>query len=243
MIDTPGFGKQNDFEIWYCKIMKFILDSAIEYKQAKLRETEAKDTRIHLCLFFIKGPRCENRNLEVMRRLQRYVRIIPILAKADSYTSIGQIQDIKRHILDEICNHDIELFDCGRAMGEDINLIDKAVLKPLPPFAIISDLSLIETESNRIKYGRKYQWGVCDISDPSISDFGILSKLLMGHFVLAAINESKLLNKKTLQMVKQIKHTHLKNKKKQRQKQKNQIITAVISSLAVSGLCFFGKKS
>mmetsp|Transcript_3771 Transcript_3771/g.3554 ORF Transcript_3771/g.3554 Transcript_3771/m.3554 type:complete len:119 (+) Transcript_3771:710-1066(+) len=115
-----------------------------------------EDTRVHLCLYFIEGPRCKERDLRAMCQLQKYVQIIPILAKADSYQSKEEIENVKRNLNFEIFNSEIQLFDFMSALGNDKHLITRAPLQPLPPFAIISATQLIETKS-KIKYGRSYQ--------------------------------------------------------------------------------------
>ncbi|CAG9330931.1 unnamed protein product [Blepharisma stoltei] len=201
MIDTPGYGKAKNFSIWLKGIKNFIIHSATQYKHAKKSILKPEDTRVHLCLYFIEGPRCKERDLRAMFQLQKYVQIIPILAKADSYQSKEEIEGVKRNLINEIFNSEIKLFDFMSALGNDKHLITNAPLQPLPPFAVISAAQLIETQS-KIKYGRSYQWGFCDISDKETSDFSILSKFLMGYFVDYAIGAAKIINKNNLREIK-----------------------------------------
>ncbi|CAG9332801.1 unnamed protein product [Blepharisma stoltei] len=229
MIDTPGYGKSKNFSKWLESIIGCIIESATLYKEAKKYAEEPEDTRIHLCLYFIEGPRCKENDLRAMFRLQKYVQIIPILAKADAYSSKEQIESVKRHLQDEIFNFDIKIFDCPSALGNDIDMLANvkyAPLQPVPPFAIISATQFIETHS-RMKYGRAYEWGFCDVDDKNTSDFSILSRLLMGHFVDYAINVSKRMHKNNLREIKN------KTRNQKQAKQELFVNSSYIKGLAI----------
>jgi len=61
LIDSPGYNSESDFSRYIAKIHKFLINSALEYKNQKksLPRRDRKDTRIHLCLYFIEGTRCK----------------------------------------------------------------------------------------------------------------------------------------------------------------------------------------
>ena len=46
-----------------------------------------------------------------MKKLQKYVNIIPILAKGDSYT-VEEIKNIKLTLINQAHDHKLEWFDC-----------------------------------------------------------------------------------------------------------------------------------
>jgi len=46
-----------------------------------------------------------------MKKLQKYVNIIPILAKGDSYT-VEEIKAVKLTLINQAHDHKLEWFDC-----------------------------------------------------------------------------------------------------------------------------------
>jgi septin family protein len=49
----------------------------------------------------------------------------------------------------------------------------------------------LDTSSGELLYGRRYPWGVCDINNPTHSDFSLLYRLLIGYFSQACITRTK----------------------------------------------------
>mmetsp|Transcript_20002 Transcript_20002/g.3265 ORF Transcript_20002/g.3265 Transcript_20002/m.3265 type:complete len:130 (+) Transcript_20002:273-662(+) len=60
LIDSPGYSHNTDIRAFISKIHRFLMNSSLEYKNQKktLPRRERQDTRVHLCLYFIRGPRC-----------------------------------------------------------------------------------------------------------------------------------------------------------------------------------------
>lgn len=50
------------------------------------KRTEVPDERMHCCLYFLKGPRIQDRDCKLMKALESFVNVIPIIAKGDCYT-------------------------------------------------------------------------------------------------------------------------------------------------------------
>ena len=48
---------------------------------------ELPDPRVHLCLYFLNGHHIKKADLEFIKSLSGYVNILPIIAKADSFTT------------------------------------------------------------------------------------------------------------------------------------------------------------
>jgi Septin family protein len=61
-------------------------------------------------LYFIAGPRINQKDLIYMKRLKKYVNIIPVLAKGDSYT-VNEIKEMKLNLIREAHDYKIEWFD------------------------------------------------------------------------------------------------------------------------------------
>lgn len=102
-----------------------------------------------------------------MKRLKKYVNIIPILAKGDSYT-VNEIKEMKLNLIKEAHDFKIEWFDFVEVRTKKTNLIFQALkdfpnkLKevtdgkfgPSPPFLLISSLSKIKIAPNEYVFGR-----------------------------------------------------------------------------------------
>jgi septin family protein len=211
LIDTPGYGFYSAKEKWLESIIKYIIKRAYNYKVSKKFVSTGRifDTRIHLGLYFIEGPRCKESDIDLMHKLQRYVYIIPVLARADTYNK-NEIVQVKLNIISQCSLAGINFFDIGNALRENINEISGSLLSPVPPFAIISGGDLCR-KNGEVQFVRKYSWGLCDIHSKTCSDFQLLCKLLFGHFVIPAIKVSKALNK-----------TNAKSYKKKEKKAKTQ---------------------
>jgi septin family protein len=141
-----------------------------------------------LCLYFIEGPRIKDLDKRTLFELQKYVNIIPILARADSY-SVEEILEAKLRIIEECYDAGIQFFDCAKAMRLDVN--DLEGIGPCPPFAVVTSTELIQKIEGDFCYGRKYPWGVCDINNPLHSDFALLYRLLIGYFSQPCIESTK----------------------------------------------------
>ena len=183
IIDTPGYGKFPTIHYWLRSLRSFIKQQAQAYHhQKKLKKRdEREDTRIHLCLYFMDGPRCKESDIAILKALQKYVNILPILSKADTYTT-PELRQVKFEMADELYRAGVEFFESGRWEGS---------LGPCPPFAVICAANPICVSPQLYIYGRKYPWGVCDLNNPNHSDFALLCKLLIGHFFQPAVESTK----------------------------------------------------
>ena len=195
LIDTPGYGFFTTKEKWFETITNYIIKQAYAHKVLKKKLTEAlvEDIKVHLALYMIEGPRCKESDIEMMHKLQRYVNIIPILARADAY-SVLELSQVKLQILSQCAEAGVNFFDIISAMKDNMSQLNDSLLQPIPPFAVISGGS-IERGVNKVTFVRRYSWGLCDIHDNECSDFNVLCRLLFGHFVMPAIMTSKALNK------------------------------------------------
>ena len=195
LIDTPGYGFFTTKEKWFETITNYITKQAYNYKLLNNRLSTAtpQDIKVHLALYLIEGPRCKETDLEMMYRLQRYVNILPIVARADAYSS-AELSQVKLQILSQCAEAGISFFDVTSAMKDNISQLNESLLPPIPPFAVISGGTIVKA-GDKLSFVRKYSWGLCDIHDSACSDFNILCRLLFGHFVVPAIMASKALNK------------------------------------------------
>lgn len=185
VIDTPGFGDNLDNSICISEICNF-LEQQFEFvlaEETKVRRNPRfEDTRVHVCLYFIEptGHGLRELDVQTMLKMSKYVNIIPVIGRADSFTR-AELTNFKRNINESIERFKIPVFQFQADESEtDPEAIEESrYLSQLQPFAIVtSDTeSVIDDRKTRV---RKYPWGTIDINDTSISDFAILKSVLLG---------------------------------------------------------------
>ena len=74
-----------------------------------------EDKRIHLMLYFFDGHHVKASDFIMIKRFQKYVNIIPVIAKADSYTE-EELKTFKLDILCTAAERGVKFFDCGEAI-------------------------------------------------------------------------------------------------------------------------------
>lgn len=185
VIDTPGFGDNLNNKICITEICNFLehqFDYVLAEETKVRRNPRFEDTRVHVCLYFIEPTGHGLRELDVQSMLQmsKYVNIIPIIGRADSFTK-NELANFKRNIIQDIERFKIPVFQFQADESEtDPEVIEESnYLSQLQPFAIItSDIeATIDNKKTRI---RKYPWGTIDINDTNFSDFPILKSVILG---------------------------------------------------------------
>ena len=92
ILHLPGYGDSIDNSLCWKPIREFINQQFESYLQHETRLDRRgltiPDTRIHACLYFISpvGRGLKPLDIEFMRTFQHSVNIIPIIAKADTFT-------------------------------------------------------------------------------------------------------------------------------------------------------------
>lgn len=195
LIDTPGYGFFTTKDKWLESIIQHIVSKALDYKTNKfvVPKNQFEDPRIHAAFFMVEGPRCKESDLFLMHHLQKYISIIPIIAKADSYSS-NELVQVKGNFICQCAEARIEFYDIASAMGDDVGALSSGDLGPAPPFAVISAGHMTEVDG-KVVYVRNYAWGHCDIYDKSCSDFHMLCQMVFGKLVVPIVDTAKGLNK------------------------------------------------
>ncbi|CAK9438559.1 uncharacterized protein LODBEIA_P27830 [Lodderomyces beijingensis] len=195
IVDTPGFGENLNNEICFVEIENYLkqqFDLVLAEETRIKRNPRFTDTRVHVMLYFIAptGHGLREIDIQCMKRLSKYVNIIPIIAKADSFTR-KELQFFKHQIRVDIERFNVPVFQFDNFLNdydeeEDYDLIRECkFLSGLQPFAIITsenDLEVRDNKTGQAKYikARTYPWGFVDINDTSVSDFPILRSVLLG---------------------------------------------------------------
>lgn len=185
VIDTPGFGDNLDNSICVKEICNFLeqqFDFVLAEETKVRRNPRFEDTRVHVCLYFIEptGHGLRELDVESMIKFSKYVNVMPVIARADSFTK-HELANFKRNILQDIERFKIPVFQFQTDEYEtDEEIIQESkYLSQLQPFAIITsdDEEIVNGKKTRV---RKYPWGTIDINDTAVSDFPVLKSVLLG---------------------------------------------------------------
>ena len=182
LVDTPGFGELVDNTECWDPILNYIDSRYEEFLTAESRVNRQNnpDLRVHACLYFIapNGHGLKQLDIDFMKQLHRKVNIVPIIAKADTF-SPEECQTFKHKILQDINQNGIEIYnfpDYDFEDDEDARTNKK--LKESIPFAVIGSNTIVEQNGKKVR-GRSYPWGVVDIENDEHCDFNTLRNMLV----------------------------------------------------------------
>lgn len=195
IIDTPGFGENLSNELCFVEIENYLkqqFDLVLAEETRIRRNPRFVDTRVHVLLYFITPTGHGLRELDItcMKRLSKYVNIIPVVGRADTFTET-EIANFKKLVRTDIERFNVPVFQFDNFLDEydaeeDYDLIQECkFLTKLQPFAIIAseqDFEIKDTLSGQTKTirARQYPWGLVDVNNPRYSDFPILKSVLLG---------------------------------------------------------------
>lgn len=195
ILDTPGFGDNLNNEMCFVEIENYLrqqFDLVLAEETRIKRNPRFVDTRVHVMLYFINNTGHGLREIDIacMKRLSKYVNVIPIVGKADSFTE-AELKHFRKQIKTDINRFNVPVFQFDNFLSEydeeeDRDLIEECkMLSKLQPFAIISSEDEYSTTDRKTGVSRnirarKYPWGLVDIEDTRYSDFVILRSVLLG---------------------------------------------------------------
>lgn len=192
VIDTPGFGDNINNEVCFDEIINYLkqqFDLVLAEETKFKRNPKFKDTRVHVCLYFIvpTGHGLRELDVEIIKKLSKYVNIIPIIGRADSFTK-DELALFKANILQDIEKFNVPTFkftyDEEENVEEELDedeerfVSENRYLESIQPFAVISAEDEFEIDGKLIR-GRQYPWGYIDITNPEHSDFNLLKDVLL----------------------------------------------------------------
>lgn len=195
IIDTPGFGDNLNNELCLNEIENYLkqqFDLVLAEETRIRRNPRFVDTRVHVMLYFITPTGHGLRELDItcMKRLSKYVNIIPVIGRADSFTE-SEIKHFKKQIKTDIERFNVPVFQFDNSSNEydedeDYDLIQEGkYLASLQPFAIVAseqDFEIKDSQTGKTKTikARQYPWGLVDVNNPKYSDFPLLKSVLLG---------------------------------------------------------------
>lgn len=181
MVDTPGFGDVVDNSNCWNPIINFIDSKFDEYLNAESRVVRGflEDMRVHCCLYFIppNGHGLRQIDVEFMKQLHEKVNIIPVIAKADTFTP-DECLKFKRKVFEEIHNNGIKIYQFPDGEGDEEDTAANKKLKEAVPFAVVGSNTVLELNSKKVR-GRLYPWGVAEVENTEHCDFSTLRNMLI----------------------------------------------------------------
>ena len=101
IIEAPGYGDMDSSDT-FDAIEHYVDEKLDQYFESEFLISRANesDSRVHACLYLLPhtGHGVKKRDLALMRRLHRLVRLVPVIAKSDTCTS-EELQTFKQQVL------------------------------------------------------------------------------------------------------------------------------------------------
>lgn len=113
IVDALGFGDFLNNEDSWKPILNNVRARYASYleQDSRINRKNTVDSRIHACIYLISptGHSLRPLDLEFLKRLSGHVNIIPVIAKADSFTE-EELKAFKSRILDDIASNKIKIY-------------------------------------------------------------------------------------------------------------------------------------
>eukprot|EP01147_Barroeca_monosierra_P003049 gene3049-5829_t len=178
--DTPGFSDAVDnTQCWQpiCEFIDFQHSAYLDAELAVERDVHIPDTRVHACLYFIEptGHGLSMLDIEAMQQLQERVNIIPVIAKADSFTT-AELVHFKARIREDMESANVRVFPQPRPFHTQEEAAVALRLADMQPFGVIGQNYVDPQTGSRI---RKTRFGVIEIDNSDHCDMPQLQAMLL----------------------------------------------------------------
>lgn len=181
LCDTVGYGDQINKEESSKAIVDYIDAQFENYLQEELKIKRSlstyHDSRIHACLYFIcpTGHGLKALDLVCMRKLQKKVNIIPVIAMADTVAK-SDLTKFKERITSALAANGIQIyqFPVDDAEVAESNRAMNAAM----PFAVVGSTDFVKV-GNKMMRAREYPWGTVQVENEAHCDFVKLREMLI----------------------------------------------------------------
>ncbi|AGO10297.1 AaceriABL159Wp [[Ashbya] aceris (nom. inval.)] len=185
LIDTHGIGENLDNELCFDEVVAYLeqqFDLVLAEETRIKRNPRFEDGRIHAALYFVEptGHGLRELDIEMMKRLSRYTNVLPIIARADSFTE-DELSSFKAAVMRDIENYNVPVykFEVDEDEDDPETLQEVNDLASIQPFAVVCS----DTKGKDGRYVRAYPWGDLFIDDETISDLRVLKSVLFGSYL------------------------------------------------------------
>lgn len=195
--DTPGFGDHVNNENCWLPILEFINEQYEKYlseEQSVTRKKHIPDTRVHCCLYFIPptGHSLTPLDIEFMRRLDKIVNIVPVIAKADTLT-VEERLSFKQRIKQDLTNNGISIYPLNELEEDTDDVLCNNKIREMIPFAVVGSDKQHQVNGRTI-YGRKTQWGIVEVENRTHCEFPDLRDMLIRTHMQDLVDVTKLVH-------------------------------------------------
>lgn len=195
--DTPGFGDHVNNENCWLPILEFINEQYEKYlseEQSVTRKKHIPDTRVHCCLYFIPptGHSLTPLDIEFMRRLDKIVNIVPVIAKADTLTVEERVA-FKQRIKQDLTNNGIIIYPLNELEEDTDDVLCNNKIREMIPFAVVGSDKQHQVNGRTI-YGRKTQWGIVEVENRTHCEFPDLRDMLIRTHMQDLVDVTKLVH-------------------------------------------------
>ncbi|XP_076000196.1 neuronal-specific septin-3 isoform X2 [Genypterus blacodes] len=182
VVDTPGFGDKINNENCCEPIMKYINEQYEKYLREELhinRKRRIPDTRVHCCIYFLPptGHRLRPIDVEFMKGLGNIVSIVPVIAKADTFTIEERLQ-FKERIKYDLAANGIRVYPQKEYDEDPEERILNDRIRESIPFAVVGTDKEHQVNGNKV-LGRKTKWGIIEVENIAHCEFANLRDLLI----------------------------------------------------------------
>ncbi|KAF8777036.1 neuronal-specific septin-3-like isoform X2 [Argiope bruennichi] len=195
--DTPGFGDHINNENCWLPILDYINQQYEKYlseEQSVARKKYIPDTRVHCCLYFIPptGHSLTPLDVEFMKKLDKIVNIVPVIAKADTLTVEERIS-FKQRIKQDLEKNGINIYPINDLEEEPEDVVANNKIREMIPFAVVG--SNVQHQINgRTIYGRKTQWGTVEVENRAHCEFPDLRDMLIRTHMQDLVDVTRLVH-------------------------------------------------
>ncbi|XP_058892669.1 septin-14 isoform X1 [Kogia breviceps] len=180
VVKTVGYGDQINKEASYQPIVEYIDAQFESYLQEELKIKRSfvdyRDSRIHVCLYFISptGHSLKSLDLLTMKNIDSKVNIIPLIAKADTISK-NDLQKFKCKIMSELISNGIQIYQLPT---DEATTRVNTSMNGLLPFAVVGSMDEVKVGKRMVR-GRQYPWGVLQVENENHCDFIKLRDVLL----------------------------------------------------------------
>ena len=121
LIHSYGFSRNYELRTWFKNVRRYVKDRLKNYneildmwnKNKALQKQKVYDPRIHLCLYFIKWPSCNEKELSCIKSLSKIVNVVPVIINDNSFpfNNFNAIQEYKQHFQEILAGKNIRYFN------------------------------------------------------------------------------------------------------------------------------------
>lgn len=181
VVDTVGYGDQINKEDTCSPILEYIDAQFEKYLQQEMKIRRLlntyHDSRVHACLYFVSptGHSLKSLDLVCMKKLDKKVNIIPVIAKADTIAK-SELKQFKDKIIEELESNGVQIYKFpvdDETVAEMNNSMNEQI-----PFAVVGSREEVVINKEKVR-ARLYPWGTVEVENENHCDFVKLREMLV----------------------------------------------------------------